>query len=53
LLMPSGRSVLPLKRLPASSSAWLEALSTVAETYVWRPEQWTDGTIEAVLRATP
>lgn len=40
-------------QLSAEQQVWLDALSTVAETYVWRPEQWTDGTIEAVLRGAP
>jgi hypothetical protein len=30
---------------------WLAALSDAGiEVYVWRPESWLDGTIEAVLR---
>lgn len=30
---------------------WLASLSaTTAETYVWRPEDWRDGSIERVLR---
>ena len=29
---------------------WLDVLADVGEVYVLRPEQWLDGTIEAVLR---
>ncbi len=30
---------------------WLDALGLAAESYVWRPAQWLDGTVERVLRA--
>jgi hypothetical protein len=33
---------------------WLAALSNAgAEVYVWRPEDWASGAIEAVLRSRP
>ena len=34
----------------AGQQVWLDVLSAVGETYVWRPEHWTSGEIEAVLR---
>ena len=40
-------------RLTDDQRVWLDVLSAVGETYIWRPEQWLDGTIERVLRCTP
>jgi hypothetical protein len=41
-------------RLSVDQSEWLLALEKAGvEVHVWRPEAWTDGTIERVLRATP
>ena len=38
-------------RLSEDQSEWLLALEKAhVEVHVWRPEQWTDGTIESVLR---
>jgi hypothetical protein len=37
-------------RLSAEQEEWLEVLPP-EDTYVWRPEQWTSGAIERVLRA--
>ena len=37
--------------LRPEQEAWLEAFSRAgAEAYVWRPRDWREGTIEAVLR---
>lgn len=38
-------------KLSPLQAAWLEDLGQVAgiEVYLWRPEQWWDGTIERVL----
>jgi hypothetical protein len=34
-----------------AQQGWLAALTRVGvEVHVWRPEQWSDGTIEAALR---
>lgn len=40
-------------RLTLEQVNWLEALGVPAESYVWRPTDWTEGTIEAVLRRKP
>src|SRR5437870_12741842 len=39
-------------RLSVEQGLWLNGLKTVAgvETFCWRPDDWTSGTIEAVLR---
>jgi len=38
-------------RLSPFQERWLEALeATPAEVFVWRPADWTDGTVERVLR---
>lgn len=39
-------------RLTRAQEAWLAAFraTEVVEVYVWRPADWLDGTIEAVLR---
>jgi hypothetical protein len=40
-------------KLFAAQEEWIAALSAVGETYVWRPDSWLDGTIEAVLKDRP
>jgi hypothetical protein len=37
-------------RLTTEQTEWLRALGYCASVATWRPEQWADGTIEAVLR---
>lgn len=38
-------------KVSAEQHAWLADLAAAgAETYLWRPEHWLDGTIEKVLR---
>jgi hypothetical protein len=37
-------------RLTTEQQDWLEVLDRVAEAHVWRPVDWTDGTVENVLR---
>jgi Holliday junction resolvase len=38
-------------KVSAAQEEWLSALAAAgAETYVWRPADWLDGTIERVLR---
>jgi hypothetical protein len=38
-------------RLSDAQSVWLDELELAGvETHVWRPQDWTDGTIERVLR---
>jgi hypothetical protein len=29
---------------------WLDALQAVAEVYVWRPDDWTSGRIETIVK---
>lgn len=36
-----------------AQAEWLDALWQTSETYVWRPAQWLDGTVERVLREQP
>ena len=36
--------------LSAEQRVWLDVLGAVAEVHVWRPADWTSGTIESVLR---
>lgn len=41
-----------LGRLTEEQTEWGEALATAGQTMLlWRPEQWLDGTVEAVLLA--
>jgi hypothetical protein len=40
-------------KLSDGQQVWLDVLSAVGEVHVWRPEHWTDGTIERVLRGEP
>lgn len=40
-------------KLSGGQQVWLDALSAVGTVCVWRPEHWTSGEIEAVLRGTP
>ncbi|MGD0312499.1 MAG: VRR-NUC domain-containing protein [Acidimicrobiales bacterium] len=37
-------------RLSDEQQDWLDVLDRAAEVHVWRPAEWCDGTIEAVLR---
>ena len=39
-------------KVSMEQAAWLDAFERVcgAESHVWRPEQWKDGTIEGVLK---
>lgn len=38
-------------RVPAEQWEWLDAFALAgAETYVWRPSDWRDGSIERILR---
>lgn len=39
-------------RVTASQQAWLDDLALVpgVEVFVWRPDDWTSGRVEAVLR---
>jgi hypothetical protein len=37
-------------RLHPDQQAWLELLGPAAEVYVWTPAEWSDGTVELVLR---
>jgi hypothetical protein len=37
--------------LSVDQTVWLNVLEPVAETYLWRPADWLDGSIEAVLRS--
>ena len=37
-------------KLSDDQVAWIQCLTCWAEVYVWRPEHWLDGTIEAALR---
>jgi hypothetical protein len=37
--------------LTPAQQVWLAALTRVGvEVHVWRPEQWSDGTVESILR---
>jgi hypothetical protein len=39
-------------KLRPEQHVWLNALDTCgAEVYTWRPDDWTDGSIEACLRS--
>lgn len=41
----------PRGKLTDAQRAWLDDLALAgAETYIWRPEHWLDGTIERRLR---
>jgi hypothetical protein len=37
-------------RLTEEQQEWLRALQNAAEVHVWRPSDWSDGSIERVLR---
>lgn len=40
-------------RVSDAQTAWLLALEPAAETHVWRPADWLDGTVERTLRRRP
>lgn len=37
-------------RLSPAQTEWLDALSNACDVYVWRPQDWSSGRIEQVLR---
>jgi len=37
-------------RLSDEQQAWLDVLGAVGEVHVWRPEHWSNGSIEQTLR---
>lgn len=36
-------------KVSPAQSQWIDALRKCAETYVWRPVDWKDGTIDEIL----